>query len=181
MGFAVFLILFVLIGSVSAADDNTTNLNQDTDNGINPDKISTENDNFSLKEIENEEILKTSVSGDTFTDIQTAIDSAESGDTIELNGIYKGSGKAITIDKILKSKKVVKVKKNAKKAVIKATLKSSKGKAIKNKRITFNVKGKTYKAKTNKKGIAEITLKIEPPHPKRGWGFLNFFHSIWLI
>ena len=66
---------------------------------------------------------------------------------------------AITIKQILKSKKVVKVKKNAKKVVLKATLKSSKGKAIKNKRITFNVKGKTYKAKTSKKGIAEITLK----------------------
>ena len=22
---------------------------------------------------------------------------------------------------------------------------------------------------------------IEPPHPERGWGFLNFFHLIWLI
>ena len=43
--------------------------------------------------------LKTSVSGDTFTDIQTAISSASSGDTIELNGLYKGSGTAIIIDK----------------------------------------------------------------------------------
>ena len=45
----------------------------------------------------------------------------------------------ITVKQILKSKKVVKIKKNAKKAV--------------------KVKGKTYKAKTNKKGIPEITLK----------------------
>ena len=43
--------------------------------------------------------MKTAVSGDTFADIQTAIDSAGSGDTIELNGLYKGSGTAITIDK----------------------------------------------------------------------------------
>ncbi len=65
----------------------------------------------------------------------------------------------ITVKQILKSKKVVKIKKNAKKAVLKATLKSSNGKAIKGKKITFKVKGKTYKAKTNKKGIPEITLK----------------------
>ena len=26
-----------------------------------------------------------------------------------------------------------------------------------------------------------VKYPIEPPHPKRGWRFLNFFHSIWLI
>ncbi len=79
--------------------------------------------------------------------------------TVKLS--YKGisSKHVITVKQILKSKKVVKIKKNAKKAVLKATLKSSNGKAIKGKKITFKIKGKTYKAKTNKKGIAEITLK----------------------
>ena len=43
----------------------------------------------------------------------------------------------ITVKQILKSKKVVKIKKNAKKAVLKATLKSSNGKGIKGKKITF--------------------------------------------
>jgi predicted outer membrane repeat protein len=108
MAFTVFLILFVLIGSVSATDDNITSLSQDTYNEIGQEIISTGNDDSSLKEIENTEILKTNnenttlktpVSGDTFTDIQTAIDSAASGDTIELDGLYKGSGTAIIIDK----------------------------------------------------------------------------------
>ncbi len=79
--------------------------------------------------------------------------------TVKLS--YKGvtSKHVITVKQILKSKKVVNIKKNAKKALLKATLKSSKGKAIKGKKITFNVNGKTYNAKTNKKGIAEIALK----------------------
>lgn len=53
MGFTVFLILFVLIGSVSAANDNTTISSQDTDNEIIQEKISTGNDDSSLKEMEN--------------------------------------------------------------------------------------------------------------------------------
>ena len=107
MALTVFLILFVLIGSVSAADDNTTALSQDNDKAINQEEISTGNDDSSL-EIKNKEILKTNdenttlnspVSGRTFDDIQTAINSASSGDTIELIGEYKGNGKDITINK----------------------------------------------------------------------------------
>jgi hypothetical protein len=54
-----------------------------------------------LKEIENNEnaTLKAAVSGGTFADIQEAISSAESGATIELDGLYTGSGTVITIDK----------------------------------------------------------------------------------
>ena len=40
-----------------------------------------------------------------------------------------------------------------------ATLKSS-GKAIKNKKITFKVNGKTYSAKTNSKGVATVKIKL---------------------
>ena len=58
MALTVFLILFVLIGSVSAADDNTTALSQDNDKAINQEEISTGNDDSSL-EIKNKEILKT--------------------------------------------------------------------------------------------------------------------------
>ena len=55
-------------------------------------------------------------------------------------------------------KKTIKIKKSAKKFVIKATLKIN-GKKVKGKIIKFRFKGKTYKAKTNKKGLAKITIK----------------------
>lgn len=55
-------------------------------------------------------------------------------------------------------KKTVKVKKG-KKLVLKAKLKWSNGKAIKGKKIVFKFKGKKYKAKTNSKGIAKVTVK----------------------
>ena len=58
----------------------------------------------------------------------------------------------------MKSKKTVIVKKSAKKLVLKATLKNGK-KAVKSKKITFKLNGKTYKGKTNKKGIAKVTIK----------------------
>ena len=52
--------------------------------------------------------------------------------------------------------KTVTVKKSAKKLTLQATLKNAK--AIKNKQITFKFNGKTYKAKTNSKGIAKVTV-----------------------
>jgi hypothetical protein len=53
-------------------------------------------------------------------------------------------------------------KKTFKKKAVKkltATLKSS-GKAVKGKQITFKVNGKTYKAKTNAKGVATVKIKL---------------------
>ena len=55
-------------------------------------------------------------------------------------------------------KKTIKIKKSAKKFVIKATLKIN-GKKVKGKIIKFRFKGKTYKAKTNKNGLAKVTIK----------------------
>ena len=74
---------------------------------------------------------------------------------------YKGFtvSNKLVVKHALKSKKVVKVKKSAKKVVLKAKLKSTSKKAIKNKKIKFKIKGKTYTAKTNKKGIAKLTVK----------------------
>ncbi len=57
----------------------------------------------------------------------------------------------------LKLKKVT-VKKSAKKLVLKATLKIN-GKDVKGKKITFKFNKKTYKAKTDKKGVAKVTVK----------------------
>ena len=52
----------------------------------------------------------------------------------------------------------VKVKKSAKRLVIKATLKIN-GKVAKGKYLKFKFNKKTYKVKTNKKGIAKLTVK----------------------
>lgn len=76
--------------------------------------------------------------------------------TANYNGVSVKN--TVTVKQILKSSNF-KVKKTAKKLVLKATLKSSKGKAIKGKHIIFKFNGKTYKAKTNKKGIAKVTIK----------------------
>jgi hypothetical protein len=56
-------------------------------------------------------------------------------------------------------KKNVKIKKTAKKIILKAKLKWANGKPIKGKKIIFKFRGKSYKAKTNKKGIAKVTVK----------------------
>ena len=65
--------------------------------------------------------------------------------------------KKVTVKKVL-TLNTVKVKKSAKKLVLTATLK--KGKIpLKNKKITFKFNGKKYAAKTNKKGIAKVTVK----------------------
>jgi len=81
--------------------------------------------------------------------------------TYTLKATFKGVtiSKTVKVKQVLKSKKTVSVKKSAKKLILKATLKTSKNKPIKNKKITFKFKGKTYKAKTNKKGIAKVTIK----------------------
>ena len=51
----------------------------------------------------------------------------------------------------------VKVKKSAKKLVLKATLKVG-NKVIKGKKVTFKFNGKKFKAKTNSKGVAKVTV-----------------------
>ena len=76
--------------------------------------------------------------------------------TAEYGGV-KVSNK-IVVKSILKSKNL-KVKKSAKKLVIKASLSKINGKYLKGKKITFKFNGKTYAAKTNKKGVAKVTVK----------------------
>ena len=76
-----------------------------------------------------------------------------------ITAVYKGFSvkNTITVKNVLKAKSVT--KKKAKKIKYSASLKTSKGKAISGKKITFKIKGKTYKAKTNKKGIATVSIK----------------------
>ena len=54
--------------------------------------------------------------------------------------------------------KIVIVKKSAKKLILQAVLKQ-KNKALSGKKVTFKFNGKTYKATTNKNGIAKVTIK----------------------
>ena len=77
----------------------------------------------------------------------------------KITTIYKGSTvkNTITIKKVLKAKSVT--KKKAKKIKYTAALKTSKGKTISGKKVTFKIKGKTYSSKTNKKGVATVVFK----------------------
>ena len=70
--------------------------------------------------------------------------------------VNKAAPKSAT--KITLTLKKVKVKKSAKKLVLKATLKIN-GKTKKGLKVKFKFNKKTYTAKTNKKGIAKVTIK----------------------
>lgn len=74
------------------------------------------------------------------------------------NEIYGGTLKKCTIKNIKITLNTVNVKKSAKKLVLTSTLKKDSS-AMKNKKITFKFNGKTFKAKTNSKGIAKVTVK----------------------
>ena len=63
----------------------------------------------------------------------------------------------VVVKQVIKTSSV-KVKKSAKSFKLKATLKTSDGKAIKSKKVTFTFKGKTYTAKTNKNGVASVKI-----------------------
>ena len=71
----------------------------------------------------------------------------------------KVSNKLVVKQTLKLVKKTVTVKKSAKSFKLKATLKWTSGKAITGKQIVFKFQGKTYKAKTNSKGLAQVTLK----------------------
>ena len=75
--------------------------------------------------------------------------------TAEYNS-YKVSNK-INVKALLTAKNIS--KKKSKKIKFSSKLVNNKGKALNGKKITFKFKGKIYKAKTNKKGIATITIK----------------------
>ena len=80
--------------------------------------------------------------------------------TYDITAEYKGVkvSNKVVVKQILKAKNK-KFKKAKKVKKYKATLKTSAGKAIASKKITLKVKGKTYKAKTNAKGVATFKIK----------------------
>ena len=66
--------------------------------------------------------------------------------------------KTLTVKHLISLKKVT-AKKSAKKLVLTATLAKVNGKYLKNKKVTFKFNGKKYTAKTDKKGVAKVTVK----------------------
>ena len=71
---------------------------------------------------------------------------------------YKTKQTVFTVKQVLKVTSGT-IKKTAKSYTLKATLKSSNGKAISGKEIKFTFNGNTYTAKTNSNGIASVTIK----------------------
>ena len=79
--------------------------------------------------------------------------------TYTITSTYNGKTVKNTIKvKQVLTLKTVKVKRSAKKLVLTATLKEGK-KPLKGKKLIFKFKGKKYTAKTNKKGVAKVTIK----------------------
>ena len=76
--------------------------------------------------------------------------------TAEYNGV-KVKNKVV-VKSIIQAKNV-NAKKSSKSIKIKVTIKKVNGKYLKNKKITFKFNKKTFKAKTNKKGVATFTIK----------------------
>ena len=72
--------------------------------------------------------------------------------------IYGGTAKNCVYKNTKITLKTVTVKKSAKKLTLQATLKKGSS-PLKSKSVTFKFNGKTYKAKTNSKGIAKVTIK----------------------
>lgn len=79
------VLAILLIVPVSAEDANSTDVALTDDFQVTPETLLTTH----------------TVSGNTFGDIQNAIDNAREGDTIELSGDYIGNGSEIRIDKAL--------------------------------------------------------------------------------
>ena len=79
--------------------------------------------------------------------------------TYTISATYKGFkvSNKVVVKPVLTAKNIS--KKKAKTTKFTAKLVNTKGKVVKGKKITFKFKGKTYKVKTNKKGIATLTLK----------------------
>ena len=77
---------------------------------------------------------------------------------ITITSLDKSVTKTITV-KHLVTLKTVDVKKSAKKLVLQASLGKVDGKYLNKKTVTFKFNGKIYKAKTNSKGVAKVTIK----------------------
>ena len=80
--------------------------------------------------------------------------------TLTIQSISKTATAKLSVSHVVKLKKV-KVKRSAKKLVLTATLKKVNGKVLKKAQVTFSFNGKKYTVKTNKKGVAKVTVKSD--------------------
>ena len=76
---------------------------------------------------------------------------------ITITALGKSITRTITVKHLVTLKSVT-VKKSAKKLVLQATLGKISGKYLNKKSVTFKFNGKSYKATTNSKGVAKVTL-----------------------
>uniref|UniRef100_UPI0025D023AD hypothetical protein n=1 Tax=uncultured Methanobrevibacter sp. TaxID=253161 RepID=UPI0025D023AD len=77
---------------------------------------------------------------------------------LKITSFGKTVTKTLTVKHIV-TLKTATVKKSAKKLILQATLAKVNKKYLKKKTVTFKFNGKTYKAKTNSKGVAKVTIK----------------------
>ena len=75
-----------------------------------------------------------------------------------LNALGTSLNKTLTVKHLVTLKKVT-VKKSAKKLILTAALAKVNKKYLKSKKVTFKFNGKKFTAKTNKKGVAKVTIK----------------------
>jgi len=86
------------------------------------------------------------------------VDMAPGTYKLQIASLGISAAKTLTVKHLMSLKKVT-VKRSAKNLVLQATLAKINGKYLKNKKITFKFNGKKYTAKTDKKGVAKVTLK----------------------
>ena len=103
----------------------------------------------------NKKTTKVKVGSNGYASLKISLKPGKYTITATYNG-FKVSNKVV-IKPLLITKNVS--KKKAKTIKFTAKLVNNKGKVVKNKKITFKFKGKKYTAKTNKKGIATVSLK----------------------
>jgi hypothetical protein len=97
--------------------------------------------------------------GTTFN-VTAKQDSGSGSGTGDKNGTNtNGTDKKPAATKITLTLKKVKVKKSAKKLVLRATLKINGKYAKKGTKVVFKFKGKKYTAKVKAKGVAKVTIK----------------------
>ncbi|WP_298524080.1 hypothetical protein [uncultured Methanobrevibacter sp.] len=111
-------------------------------------------------------LVSIKINGKAFNPLYTTALGVASFKVTQVPGTYKLT--ITSLERTVQSKLTVKhlvslksvaVKKSAKKLVLQATLGKVNGKYLKNKKITFKFNGKKYTAKTNKKGVAKVTIK----------------------